>query len=332
LVARAGAMGLSAESFGAHRVGFIEMGRRLSAVASRFPAGVIHSHGYKPDILLALAPFARRWARVSTCHTWYSDTWRMRLWEYLDKRVLRSFDGVVPVSGFLERELLESGVAPDRIALIDNGIDAPERSPADAAAIRAELGLSESDRLVVQIGRLAQSKRNDLLLEALSRLPEALSVHLAFVGDGEEKPALQALVAKLNLHKRVHFLGYRADAPRFLSAADVMAITSDHEGLPIVLLEAMAARCPIVSTRVGAIGNVLQDGVSAWLVAPGDAQSFSKALEAMLSSTSEAQRRATAAREAYEQRHSRSSMGARYKSLYQRALARHRGELTKAAG
>jgi glycosyltransferase involved in cell wall biosynthesis len=243
----------------------------------------------------------------------------MKLWEYIDKRVLRTFDCVVPVSGFLERELLESGVSADRIVRIDNGIDAPPRSPADGIAIRQELGLSADDALIVQIGRLAKSKRNDLLIEALTHLPNFPRLHIALVGDGEQRAALQQMVHHERLDGRVHFMGYRPDAHRFLSAADILAITSDHEGLPIVLLEAMAAHCPVVSTDVGAIGDVLKNGESAWLVPPNNVESLAASLSEALASPAEAIRRATRARAVFELKHSRTSMGSHYLSLYEQA-------------
>ncbi len=319
LVKRAGEMNLSAEAFPGDRVDFRTMAKQLGAIAGQFSPGVIHSHGYKPDILLALTGFSRKWIRVSTCHTWYRETWKMRLWEYVDKRVLRNFDAVVPVSGTLQEELLASGVRPELITRVDNGIDAPGHNAAECAAIRSEFGLSPEDKVIVQIGRLTRSKRNDLMIEALSDLLRHLPAHLIFVGDGEERDMLAKLCADKQISERVHFTGYRTDAPRFLSAANVLAITSDHEGLPIVLLEAMAAGCPIVATKVGAIPDVLADGVSAWLVQPGNAASFSAALADAIASGAQAAARATQARHTFELRHSRKAMGEKYREVYERA-------------
>ena len=290
----------------------------MSAVAARYPAGIIHSHGYKPDILLSVPGFARQWIRVATCHAWYRETWRLRLWEYLDKRVLRGFDAVIPVSGQVESDLHASAVPAQRITRIDNGIDAPKRDPALGASIRAEFKLAANDKLVVQIGRLAKSKRNDLLVEALGFLSKFAATHVVFVGDGEERAAIAALAERQQLSHRIHFAGYRTDISAFLSAADALAISSDYEGLPIVLLEAMAAQCPIVSTRVGAIADVLTEGLSAWLVEPNDASRFAEALGQVLLSPEEALRRATQARIAFETRYSRRSMGEKYLQVYER--------------
>jgi glycosyltransferase involved in cell wall biosynthesis len=317
LVERARAMNLSAEAFTQGRLGVREIVRRLRAALADQQPGIVHSHGYKPDILLSLPGMARGWRRISTCHTWYRETWKMRTWEFLDKRVLRGFDGVVAVSSHIERELHEARVPAARIRKIDNGIEAPRRDPALGAAIRREFGIAEEVPLVVQLGRLAPAKRNDIVIDALPDVHPG--AHVIFAGDGPERATLEQRVAARGLGSRVHFAGYRTDVLGFLSAADVLAISSDHEGLPIVLLEAMAAGCPVVSTRVGEIGHVLRDGMDAWVVEPGNPGRFAAALREACTTPREAARRAGSARDVFERRHSRAAMGRQYLELYDAA-------------
>jgi glycosyltransferase involved in cell wall biosynthesis len=131
--------------------------------------------------------------------------------------------------------------------------------------------------------------------------------------------ALEESVSRLGLRDRVHFAGYRSDVLALLSAADSLVISSDHEGLPIVLLEAMAARCPIVSTRVGEIGNVLVDGRDGWLVTPGSVDALTTALHEVLTRGDEARARADSARATFERGHSRDAMGRKYMELYETA-------------
>jgi glycosyltransferase involved in cell wall biosynthesis len=317
LVARAKSMNLSAEAFAQGRLGVRDIVRRLRSELARHPAGIVHSHGYKPDILLSLPGVARGWRRYSTCHTWYRETWKMRTWEFLDKRVLRNFDGVAAVSSHIEQELHEARVPAARIRKIDNGIEAPRRDPALGIAIRQEFGIAADAPVIVQLGRLAPAKRNDLLLQALAKLPA--NVQVIFAGDGPERASLEQRVAGLGLGSRVVFAGYRTDILGFLSAANVLAISSDHEGLPIVLLEAMAAQCPVVSTRVGEIGHVLRDGQDAWLVPAGDVDALATALAEACSQPSVAAQRALSARAVFEQKHSRAAMGRQYLALYEAA-------------
>jgi L-malate glycosyltransferase len=317
LVRRAQSMGLSAQAFAHGRLGVRDIVKQLRGELARHTPGIVHSHGYKPDILLSLPGVAGGWRRISTCHTWYRETWKMRTWEYLDKRVLRNYDGIVAVSTHIENELYEARVPRAKVRKIDNGIEAPRRDPALGEAIRREFGIAPGAKLIAQIGRLAPAKRNDIVIESLSRLPA--EVHAVFAGDGPERANLEKLVAARGLGSRVHFAGYRTDVLNFLSAADVLAISSDHEGLPIVLLEAMAAECPVVSTRVGEIGGVLRPGVDAWLVEPGQIDAFARALGEACADGATAATRAASARAVFEVRHSREAMGAKYLELYEAA-------------
>src|SRR6202035_3979368 len=151
-----------------------------------------------------------------------------------------------------------------------NGISVPGLAADDTTSVRSAFGVPADAKLVVQIGRLARSKRNELLLESVTRLPAIPKVHVLLVGEGEQAQYLDELVGRMRLQGRVHFCGYRSDIAHILDAADLLALTSDKKGLPIVILEAMAMRCPIVATRVGEIPRVLRDGEDAWLVPSGD--------------------------------------------------------------
>jgi glycosyltransferase involved in cell wall biosynthesis len=228
---------------------------------------------------------------------------------------------VVAVSGEIRRELVASGVPREKVTLIHNGIAAPCATTDALVKIRAEFGVPERARIIVQIGRLVRLKRNDLLLEALSNLPGMPDVHVLLVGEGEERQRLADLALRRGIAQRVHFCGYRADIGQILGAADLMAMTSDFEGMPIVILEAMAMRCPIISTRVGAIPDVLRDGQDAWLVPTNDVSGLALALGEALGRPEVAHARAVSAYSNFLREHSLESMGARYLEVYESAWA-----------
>jgi glycosyltransferase involved in cell wall biosynthesis len=263
----------------------------------------------------------RRLACLATCHSWYSETRQLKVLEAIDKRVLRGFDHVVAVSGEISAELRTSGVPPQKISLIKNGISAPSADENAGAHVRAELGVPTNAKLIVQIGRLARSKRNDLLLTAVTDLSETADVHVLLVGDGDQASVLAELVRHRGLEGRVHFCGYRNDIPQILAAADLLALTSEKEGLPIVILEAMAMHCPIVATRVGEIPHVLGDGRDAWLVPPNDVGALTDAIRTVVSRPDLAKMRAANAHSAFLRQYSRDSMGRRYLEIYQRVWA-----------
>jgi glycosyltransferase involved in cell wall biosynthesis len=295
--------------------------RRIRELLALHPQALLHSHGYKPDILLALLGAPLHFPCLATCHNWISETLKMRLLEAWDKRALRRFDRVIAVSDQIAAELIHSGVPPGAVAVIDNGISAAPIDPAAREHVRAELAISQQCALLLHVGRLARSKRIDLLLESLARLPAQLGATLLLAGEGEEREHLVQLAGRLGLGERVRFIGYRRDVVRLLAAADLFVLSSEREGLPISILEAMAAYCPIVSTRVGAIPRVLEDGADAWLVPPRDGAALLGALLEALSAPDRARARARRAQEKFAARYSQRAMGERYLRVYEAVLA-----------
>jgi glycosyltransferase involved in cell wall biosynthesis len=319
LVQRAMDHGLTATAFTAgSRLGVRPLVDKLRTALARYPQAIVHSHGYKPDILLAALRAPRRYGCLATCHSWYSDTLKMKLAERLDKRVLRRFAHVIAVSEEIRSDLIASGVRASMVSMIDNGISVPARDLDARARIRAEFGIGLDEPLIVQIGRLARSKRNDLLLHALARLPATLRARLLLVGEGDQKPALVEQASALGIATHVTFCGYRNDAPRILAAADLLALTSDKEGLPIILLEAMAIGCPIVATAVGAVPTALRHKENAWVVPRNDVESLRQAIFEALTDPCAAQRHADRANRDFLARFSREVMGGRYLEIYER--------------
>ena len=323
LVQRAAERGVSAEAFVPYgRLPLAPMLRRLRALLASHPQALLHSHGYKPDILLALLGAPRDFPCLATCHNWISDTLKMRLWEAWDKRALRRFDRVIAVSDQIALELVHSGVPPESVVVIDNGVSAVPEDPTARASVRAELAIRHGCALLLHVGRLARSKRIDLLLESVAQLPAPLGATVVLAGEGEERERLAQLAGQLGLAERVRFCGYRRDIARLLAAADLFVLSSEREGLPISILEAMAAACPIVSTRVGAIPRVLEEGADAWLIPPRDAAALRGALLEALSTPAEARTRARRAQDKFAARYSQRAMGERYLQVYEAVLAR----------
>ncbi|MCX7681256.1 MAG: glycosyltransferase, partial [Anaerolineae bacterium] len=184
-------------------------------------------------------------------------------WRYcLDRLTVPLADRVVCVSqtvaDFFVREV---GLPQYKIVVIPNGLDlrAFEGLPARQEA-RAALGLPTGRILVGTVARLVPVKRLDVLLQALVSLPEADAL---LVGDGPERVWLEALSQELKLAGRVHFAGQQDDVRPWLAAMDAFVLSSDWEGLPNVVLEAMACGLPVVATAVGGVAEVVVDGITA---------------------------------------------------------------------
>jgi glycosyltransferase involved in cell wall biosynthesis len=137
------------------------------------------------------------------------------------------------------------------------------------------------------VGRLAGVKGVPILITAIERLAKLQpDLTLRLVGDGPDRPALEAEVAKRGLQDRIVFLGYRsqAEVAEELAQTDVFVLPSFAEGVPVVLMEAMAAQVPVLTTRIAGVPELVEDGVNGRLVPPGDTDAFAQALDEMLSS------------------------------------------------
>ncbi len=213
-------------------------------------------------------------------------------------------DGVVTLSQRMRDEIVAAGgLDPESVRAIPYGVR-PERYRVDAeraAALRAELGLPADAPVAVAIGRLNDQKRFDLLLEAFravrDELPEA---HLVIAGTGKLQSALETQRAALGLERSAHLIGFRRDVAALLTAADTLVLSSDDEGLPMVVLEAMAAARPVVATRVGSIDEQVEDGRTGRLVPRRDVPALARALADVLRDRGAARRIGAAARERVE--------------------------------
>ena len=278
---------------------------------------VIHSHGYKTDVLVIIACLFYRLGKVATCHTWYSDSFKLKFYEWLDKRSLFYFDRVVLVSPQLVDDVKQCGIDSGKISLIENGVTLlPPSVEFPKSVLLEELGLGEDVSLVIRIGRLAKSKGNDALLTAFAQLGGSNS-HILFIGEGEEKQSLEQQARSLGVFDRVSLMGYRTDVTELLHASDVFVISSYKEGLPIVLLEAMAAAKAIVSTNVGGIAELIKDQHNGWLVPPGDVEALTLALSEALNDKGKAQLFGTRAEKKHMQNYSGNAMGRRYLKVYE---------------
>jgi glycosyltransferase involved in cell wall biosynthesis len=193
--------------------------------------------------------------------------------------------GVIPVA--IAREVADSirrvyGI--DDFPLIPNGIpvEAFQGRSMSRERWRSKEGFASKDLLFVCVAALRPQKNPALLLEAFRRGPaSAPRAHLLFAGTGALKSELETQIGASNLQERVHLLGERSDIPEILNAADVFVLSSDWEGNPLAVLEAMAAGKPVISTSVGGVPELVEGGCGL-LVPPRDAQALSKAMSYLL--------------------------------------------------
>src|SRR5262249_51955707 len=211
-----------------------------------------------------------------------------------------------------------------RCVLIENAIDTAEfarRIPLDKAKQR--IGVSPERFVIGAVGRLSAEKGFDVLIRATHRLlQEGHDIELLIVGEGDEKTALQTLIAELGCSERIRLLGYRSDTRDLYQAMDVFALSSYREGLPNVLLEAMALEVPVVATRIAGIPRLIRDGDNGVLVEPGDLAGLGAALRGLRNDADRRARLSRAGRQTIETGYSFRARMQKVRAIYDRLLGR----------
>ena len=294
--------------------------RSLEAALRRHRVTVAHSHEFTMAVYGAWASWRAGIPHVITMHggRYYAARLRRRL--ALRAAIARSAR-TAAVSLRLARDLSQDlWIPPARILTIPNGVRhvRPQR-----VALRDELSLGPGDRLLVSVGNLYPVKGHQHLIDALARLAERHPrLHLAIAGRGELEGALAARARDHGLQGRVHLLGLRSDIPALLAAADVFVLPSLSEGLPLALLEAMFAGCPIVASDVGEVSAALADGRAGTLVEPGHPAALAAAIDGLLNDPNRARVLGEGARARATMEYGIGQMSRRYLEAYDHALRR----------
>jgi glycosyltransferase involved in cell wall biosynthesis len=246
----------------------------LSSLVARLRPLVVHTHGYRADVIAGAVARSRRIPIVSTVHGFTGGGLRNWLYERLQAFALKRADAVIAVSRSLAERLTREGVPSARISLIPNGfVPLFDLLPRDAA--RRRLGISSGALVAGWVGRLSKEKGADVMLSALTEAGPRWQ--LSIIGDGDEFAALRSQAAALRLEDRINWHGAIAEAGSLLTAFDAFVLSSRTEGTPITLLEAMNAGVPIVATRVGGVPDVI-DSSHGILVPPENPRMLARAL------------------------------------------------------
>jgi glycosyltransferase involved in cell wall biosynthesis len=286
---------------------------------------VVHTHVWNADVWGRLAGWvAGVPVLLTTAHN--VDSWKKRRHLAVDRALAAVSRRLVCVSEAVRTFYRErAGIPEAKLTVIRNGIDpSPFDAASDAAPARARLGLNGSAPVLTVVARLVPQKGHRYFLEALVSLRREFPAALGLVvGDGALRGELEALASQLGLLDGggVRFLGERRDVPEILSATDVFVLPSSlREGLPISLLEAMAARRAVVVTDIGGNRETVEDGVSGRVVPPADAQALAQACAEVLRDPSLAASLGRAARAKVEREFSVARMVRQTEELYDTVL------------
>lgn len=300
--------------------------RRICEWADQWGADIIHSHGYKFNILLGLfGRFNKTVPVVTTLHGYVHAPRFTRMWAYelLDRLALWRMSAVVLVGEAMKRELPLILRQSSRIAVIRNGLKVEDilRKSKDSLPTEISEFVRDHEPVILGVGRLSPEKGfTNLVLsfrEFKDKFPRA---GLLIAGEGFLRDTLERDISNNKLEKDVLLPGYYPNIPALMARSKVLVISSTTEGLPITLLEAMALQLPIVSTCVGEIPRVLENGANGILV-NGSEREIAGAMESVLEDALAARKRSERGRQKVLHELSSQSMADQYEKVYRRALA-----------
>ncbi len=249
-----------------------------------------------------------------------SPWWKKAACTLLDRIASFGCRRVITVSHFHRHWGQKLGIAsPDKILAIPNGIPDPAKpDAAQVVNIRAAWGIGPGQTAILTPGRLAAEKGLEDLLDAIAgiEITRRQSLRLLIAGDGNLREALQQRVLRLGIQDQVRFLGFQNDVPALLCAADLVVFPTWREGLSIALLEAMAQRCPIITTAIGSNIEVTQNGEGARLVSPGAPSQLAEAILQLAADPEYRQSLAARARQIYLDHYTLDRMLGDYYTLY----------------
>jgi glycosyltransferase involved in cell wall biosynthesis len=273
-------MGIPGTVFWLRRTLDVENIPRLVRFIRSEGVAIVHTHGYRSDIVGLMAARLSSRPVIATIHGFVSIDPRLRFYEQCDRFALRFFDLVLPVSDQIRQVLRSSGVRRERMTTIRNAVAPADGDGRKCPVPSIPLRKRDGEFLIGIVGRLSPEKNIPGFLEVAKRLSERYA-HLRFVvvGEGPERECLEGLTMRLGLDGKVRFTGFVEAMEGIYSLLDMLVIASSTEGVPLTVLEAMRHGIPVVSTGVGGIPEVIEDGVDGLLVEPGDTGALCRAVE-----------------------------------------------------
>lgn len=297
---------------------------QLRRIVERRAPDIIQTHSVKSHFLIKLSGLAKRYEWVAYHHGYTTTNKKMLAYNKLNRWSLPSAKRVITVCNPFAAQLIETGVARERLVICHNSVVPPTAVPEEQlAAERESLGVGPDEPIVICIGRLSREKGHADLIAAIGLLVKmnpTLRFKLVIAGTGPELEYARDLTSRAGLDSYIIFTGHKENVAPLYAIADVLALPSHSEGSPNVLLEAMAAGVPGVATAVGGVPEIAVHEKTALLVPPRNPQSFAAALNRLLTNPTLAQSMAQAGRKRVEMEFSPQRYAQRLRETYRQVV------------
>lgn len=282
-------IGNRAKSMGLELIEIPEKGRfdfrsikTILRLIEEYQIDILHGHDYRADVFGLLVSMANRKIRlITTAHGWIDIGIKPRFYNWLDIQAMRYYDKVIAVCNETKTRLIKMGVNEEKIKVIYNSIDVEQWKPdeKDRSSIKMELLIPDDSTVIGIIGRLSKEKDLITLLNsAVKVIKEVPQARFLIVGEGPEKENLIQYAKVLGIESSVIFAGHRGDVLDIYQTIDLLAITSQTEGLCNSILEAQAMAKPVIATNVGGNSEIIQDKLNGLLFPYQDVEGIAQGM------------------------------------------------------
>lgn len=305
-------VGLTAAAIGESFAPDMRVVKKIKNLLTRSDADLLVTHDYKSNFYGYLATATSRHRHLAYFHGITSEDEKVRLYNVIDRFVLKRITPVVTVSRVTKEFLVSRGLAAGAVVVIPNAVDS-ERIRKRAPRQRG----SDSPLNLVAAGRFSREKGLDLLLEAIAVVRAdcpAFVLHL--YGQGPEETRLRKMVNDLKLQERVRFGGFVDDILPVFETMDFLVLPSRSEGMPVIVLEAWSRALGVLAAGVGGIPEMITDGVSGLLVAPDDVEALAEKLRWVLHHPSEMERLGATGQELVREKYTFAAQAPRLDDIY----------------
>jgi glycosyltransferase involved in cell wall biosynthesis len=293
--------------------------RQIEEYIQEDAVDLVHTHGYKADLYGYLAAWRCHKPVVATCHNWVGGTAALGIYNHLDRMALKKFNALAAVSDAVAQRLLAFGVPSEKIKTIANGIDVTAFERAQPLPLLKD----EGSIVVGVVARLDLQKGFEYLLRAARELCKMFpGLKIVIAGEGPDRSAIEEMIEQYGLQSSVVLAGQQSNMPAVYAAMDIFVLPSLNEGLPMTVLEAMAASKPVIATRVGAIPSVIRDGENGLLVAPKDSEGLWNAVASLLNDPERRRRLGDRAHAWVSQNYTSEAMAFKYREMYEEVLGK----------
>lgn len=244
---------------------------------------IIESHGYKAHAVCLVLQKLSKLPWIAYVHGWTSENLKVKIYNIIEKIIVRFADQIIPVSRNLKSRLYLGKRAARKTVVVANAAGLVDNNQTFTCQ-RERYGIHENEILVGVIGRLSPEKGHRFFIEAMKIIAAGHGdVKAIFVGEGQERSALHEAIYKSGLEERIFFAGFQQDVSSFYHACNIICLSSLSEGMPNVALEAMMFAKPVVAFSVGGIPEVVSDGATGVLVEPQNSVALAGAILDMIS-------------------------------------------------